>query len=604
MFQPIDSYGVIGDLHTVALVGKHGSIDWLCFPRFDSPTVCAALLDDQKGGRFSIAPESAAENTTQLYWPETNVLVTRYLSAEGAGEVIDYMPVGTTDSGDGHHQIIRSVRAVRGQMRFVMACTPAFDYARAPHETTLCEHGASFHSADLSLGLSTDVPLERLDGGVRGGFTLDEGKSAVFLLRQIEPDADCGPCFSPEEAHDLFTCTVRYWQDWIGGCSYTGRWRETVHRSVLALKLLTYAPTGAIVAAPTFGLPEVIGGERNWDYRYTWLRDAAFTLYALMRVGLHQEAAQFVAWLDARCHEPESDGSLQVMYGIDGRHDLPETTLDHLEGYRGSRPVRIGNAACDQLQLDIYGELMDAVYLYNKYGAPISSEMWTHLRDLTEWLCENWRRADEGIWETRGGRKQFVTSKLMCWVALDRALRLADKRSFPAPRDRWLAIRDEIYEEVMARGWNAELASFVQSYDDDNLDASTLLMPLVLFLAPTDPRLHSMLDAIYRSPRDGGLSADGLVYRYNIAEGDDGLEGQEGTFSTCTFWLVEGLTRAGRVDEARFMFERMLGYANHLGLYSEEIGPAGELLGNYPQALTHLALISAAFNLDRALGKH
>jgi len=604
MFQPIDSYGVIGDLHTVALVGKHGSIDWLCFPRFDSPTVFAALLDDQKGGRFSIAPDSAVENTKQLYWPETNVLVTRHLSAEGAGEVIDYMPIGTTENKDGHHQIIRSVRAVRGQMSFVMECTPAFDYARAPHETTLCEHGASFHSPELSLGLATSVPLEPLDGGVRGRFTLDEGEAAVFILRQIESNDCCGACFSPEEAHELFTCTVRYWQEWIAGCSYTGRWREMVHRSVLALKLLTYAPTGAIVAAPTFGLPEVIGGGRNWDYRYTWLRDAAFTLYALMRVGLHQEAAQFVAWLDARCHEPASDGSLQVMYGIDGRHDLPETTLDHLEGYRGSRPVRIGNAASGQLQLDIYGELMDAAYLYNKHGAPISYEMWTHLRDLTEWVCENWRRVDEGIWETRGGRKQFVTSKLMCWVALDRALRLADKRSFPAPRDRWLAIRDEIYEEVMARGWNAKLASFVQSYDDDTLDASLLLMPLVLFLAPTDPRLHSMLDAINRSPRDGGLSADGLVYRYNTAEGEDGLDGQEGTFSTCTFWLVEGLTRAGRVDEARFMFERMLGYANHLGLYSEEIGPAGELLGNFPQALTHLALISAAFNLDRALSKH
>ena len=307
-------------------------------------------------------------------------------------------------------------------------------------------------------------------------------------------------------------------------------------------------------------------------------------------------------WLESRCQHSNPDGSLQLMYGIDGRSDLTEETLDHLEGYRGSRPVRVGNDACHQLQLDIYGELMDAVYLYNKHGDPISYDLWTRLRTLINWVCDNWQREDEGIWETRGGRKHFVYSKLMCWVALDRGLRLAEKRSFPADRERWLKVRDEIYEEIMARGWNEELQTFVQAYDDDTLDASNLMMPLVFFLSAKDPRMLSTLEAINRSPGEGGLVSNSLVYRYDVAKSPDGLKGEEGTFSLCTFWLVEALTRAGRIEEARLIFEQMLSYANHLGLYAEEIGPGGEALGNFPQAFTHLTLISAAFNLDRALG--
>jgi GH15 family glucan-1,4-alpha-glucosidase len=454
--------------------------------------------------------------------------------------------------------------------------------------------------------LASAVPLKQDGNGVFSEFTLQEGQTVAFVLKEVPCGAGCGLTMSKQEALDDFKRTVEYWRRWISKCTYTGRWRETVHRSALALKLLTYEPTGAIVASPTCSLPEMIGGVRNWDYRYTWIRDAAFTLYGLLRIGLSEEAASFMDWIDARCHELDPDGSLQIMYGIDGRHALTEESLDHLEGYKGSRPVRIGNGAYDQLQLDIYGELMDSVYLYNKYGSPISSELWSDLRRLINWISDNWQREDEGIWETRVGRRHFVYSKLMSWVAIDRGLRLADKRSFPADREKWLMVRDRIYEEIMARGWNPTREAFIQHYGSESLDASNLIMPLVFFLAPSDPRMLKTIDAINKPPEHGGLVSNSLVYRYNLKETGDGLEGAEGTFNICTFWLVEALTRAGRLDKARLeeallIFERMLGYANHLGLYSEETGPSGEALGNFPQAFTHLSLISAAYNLDRTL---
>ena len=606
-YQPIENYGLIGNMHTAALVGMDGSIDWFCFPHFDSPSMFGALLDDQKGGRFKIAPTTRAGTRRQFYWPDTNVLVTRFLSPDGVGQVIDFMPVGVEEHEPSYHRLIRRVQVLRGTMAFRVECTPAFNYARSEHKVVVGPNTVSFHSPELSMGLGTSVPMKQEGSGAAAQFILQEGEAAQFVLGVMDPGVERCVTLSQQEADDLFRQTVEYWRRWLSKCTYTGRWREVVYRSALALKLLTFEPTGAIVAAPTCSLPEGIGGERNWDYRYTWLRDAAFTVYGFMRVGFTDEAAKFMHWLEARCHELNPDGSLQIMYGIDGRHTLTEESLDHLEGYQGSRPVRVGNGAYNQLQLDIYGELMDSVYLYNKYGTPISYDLWRHLRRLINWVCDNWERPDEGVWEVRGGQQHFVYSKLMCWVAVDRGLRLADKRSFPADRDRWQKVRDTIYEEIMSKGWNVERQAFVQRYGSDSLDAANLMLPLVFFLSPTDPRMLKTLDAINQSPERGGLVSNSLVYRYNVSRTADGLSGEEGTFNMCTFWLVEAMTRAGAVDRnrlnaARLMFEQMLGYANHLGLYGEQTGHSGEALGNFPQAFTHLALISAAFNLDRALG--
>jgi GH15 family glucan-1,4-alpha-glucosidase len=606
-YQPIENYGIIGDMHTTALVGKDGSIDWFCFPFFDSPSVFAAILDDEKGGRFKITPQ--VENVThkQFYWPDTNVLITRFLSPDGVAEITDYMPVGAAAKKFGFHQLVRRVNVVHGTVPLSLRCHPAFNYARDDHETQLHPDGASFHSSYLSLGLTSPLPLKKNGNGVTADFTLKEGETVSFVLKRVEAGEGPVNMLTEEEAEEQFRKTVQYWRSWIAKCTYTGRWREMVYRSALVLKLLTFEPSGAIVAAPTCSLPEGVGGMRNWDYRYTWIRDAAFTLYGLLRIGFTEEAGQFMQWIEAACQDLNPDRPLQIMYGIDGRHTLTEETLDHLEGYKGSRPVRIGNGAYDQLQLDIYGELMDSVYLYNKYGAPISYDLWNRLRFLVNWVCDNWHTTDEGIWEVRGGQQHFVYSKVMCWVAVDRALRLADKRSFPADRDKWVKVRDIIYEEIVAKGWNSNRRAFVQSYGSNSLDASNLIMSLVFFMSPTDPRMLSTLEAILQSPDKGGLVSNSLVYRYNIKEYEDGLEGEEGTFNICTFWLVEAMTRAGLVDKvwvdrARLIFERMLGYANHLGLYAEETGYSGEALGNFPQAFTHLSLISAAFNLDRALG--
>ena len=599
-YQPIEDHGLIGNMHTAALVGVDGSIDWFCFPHFDSPSVFASILDDQKGGHFRIAPTVDEAVSKQFYWPDTNVLVTRFLAADGTGEITDFMPVGR-EPGHSYHQLVRIVKAIRGSVQFLMECRPAFDYGRSGHKTELRDHTASFRSPGLSMVLRSTVPMSEKGPAVVSVFTLSEGQTAVFEFDEVEPDSDLGTSATEAEAAKLFQMTVDYWQRWLSRCTYTGRWREMVYRSALALKLMAFEPTGAIVASPTCSLPEELGGERNWDYRYTWIRDAAFTLYALMRIGFNEEAAQFMGWLGDRCAETD-DGTLQIMYGIDGHHELSEETLGHLSGYRGSRPVRVGNGAYDQLQLDIYGELMDSVYLYNKYGSPISYDLWMQLRRLVDWVCDNWHLEDEGVWEVRGGRKHFVYSKLMCWVAVDRGLRLADKRSFPADRDRWLKSRDQIFQEIMTRGWSEERQAFVQYFGGATLDAANLMMPLVFFISPTDPRMLSTLDVLNRSPESGGLVSNSLVYRYNLKRSPDGLAGSEGTFNVCTFWLIEALTRAGRTHDARLMFEQMLGYANHLGLYGEETGPSGEALGNFPQAFTHLSLISAAFNLDRALG--
>jgi len=594
-YLPIAEHGVIGDLHSVALVGTDGTIDWFCCPRFDSPSVFASILDAEKGGFFRIAPVNDGHTVRQLYFPDTNVLITRFLTPDGVGEVHDFMPIHR----DPKHlrRLVRQVVAVRGEMRFELDCRPRFDYGREGHEIDVHEGGAVFHSRGLSMALASHIPLERRGDDVTAQFTLANGAAATFVLEQCEPGARPHP-ITEAAAADAFNRTVRFWRGWLSHSVYRGRWREMVNRSALTLKLLTYRPTGAIVAAPTTSLPEHVGGERNWDYRYTWVRDAAFSLYALLRLGFTEEAEAFITWLTDRFGDHSmADGPLQIMYGIDGRAELPEQVLGHLEGYMGSAPVRIGNGAAAQLQLDIYGELIDSIYLYNKYGEPISYESWTELRKIVEWLCANWDRRDEGIWETRGGQQDFTYSRLMSWVAIERAVRMARYRGLPADMVKWLDVRDQITEQIMTRGWNPQRGAFVQHYGSDVLDASLLLMPLTKFIAPKDPRWLRTLDAIGRE-----LVADSLVYRYNAKASPDGLEGEEGTFSICTFWYVEALARAGSLDEARLTFEKMLTYANHLGLYSEEIGPSGELLGNFPQAFTHLSLISAAVNLDRQLG--
>ena len=596
-------------MRTVALVGINGSIDWYCYPHFDSPSVFAAILDDARGGRFSICPVNERVRQKQFYWPGTNILVTRYLSSEGIAEVEDFMPVGLPAHSPWYHQLFRRLRCVRGNMSFVLRCKPAFNYGRSSHVVEIGPDGACFKSPDLCMGLSTDLPL-RLEGegGVSSEFSLTDGQSQVFIFKEIETSETCGLTPSEVEAQELFEGAVHYWRTWLATCTYRGRWREEVYRSALALKLLTFEPTGAIVAAPTSSIPEVIGGSRNWDYRYTWIRDAAFTIYAFLRIGFTQEATGFMNWLHVNAAKAINPNlPAPVLLSIHGERPITEAILNHWEGYRASKPIRIGNGAAQQFQNDIYGELMDALYLSNKYVSPISYEVWQKIRTRSNWICENWMQPDDGIWEVRNQRRDFVYSKVMNWVALDRAIRLAGKRSFPADVEKWLNTRDRIYEEVMVRGWSEEVGSFTQSYGHTELDASLLIMPLVFFLAPNDPRMLRTLEAIRRSPSRGGLLSDGLVYRYPPGQRVDGLPGQEGTFNMCSFWLVEALTRAGAthpemLDEARLLFERMLGYANHLGLYSEQTGSQGEALGNFPQAFTHLALISAAFNLDRILG--
>ena len=597
-YAPLGEYGVIGDLHTVALVSMDASIDFLCLPSFDSPSVFAALLDAERGGRFQIAPVLERATRKQLYLPDTNVLLTRFLHAEGVAEVSDFMPV--EDAGQAHN-LVRRAKTVRGELRFRMRCDPRFDYARSSHTAELRSDTEVLFvgpagAEELALRLRSSVPMRLDQGAATAEFTLGADKSAWFVLEVVLPQQP-SPSAQPDYESDAFKRTVNFWRRWVARSTYGGRWREMVNRSALTLKLLTSRAHGSIVAAPTFGLPEAIGGERNWDYRYTWIRDSSFTLYGLMRLGYTQEAAAFMQWIMARVQELKPDGSLQIMYGLDGRHDLPEETLPHLEGYMGSRPVRIGNAAHVHLQLDIYGELLDSVYLYDKYGSPIPHDAWMNVIRLVDWVAAHWREKDESIWEVRGGRQEFLYSRVMCWVAIDRAIRLANKRSFPAPLSRWYEVRDTIYRDIYDRFWDASRRAFVQHPGASTLDASSLLMPLVRFISPTDPRWVSTLRAIERE-----LVTDSLVYRYRLDDRfSDGLTGQEGTFSMCSFWYVECLSRLGDLPKARFFFEKMLGYANHLGLYGEELGPQADHLGNFPQAFTHLALISAAYDLDRRL---
>ncbi|MEM7589664.1 MAG: glycoside hydrolase family 15 protein [Myxococcota bacterium] len=594
-YKPIENYGVVGNLRTVALVGMDGSVDFMCFPHFDSPTVFGALLDRRKGGRFCITPAIDGVKQRQLYYPNTNILLTRFLCSSGVAEISDFMPISCSNQ---HDALVRQVKVVRGEVPLNLVCAPKFDYGRCKHEVHRREGEIIFVSQGgykLAFRLRIPVPCDIRDGSVTSQFRLHTGETITFVFEEAvrgEPAHFVAHGYGEQTFHE----SSQFWQNWVSRSAYRGRWRGVVSRSALTLKLLTSSAYGAIIAAPTFGLPEQIGGERNWDYRYTWIRDAAFTLYALIKLGFTDEATAFMKWLEARCYESNSDGSIQVMYGIDGRHRLDEEVLAHLEGYRGSAPVRIGNAAYDQLQLDIYGELMDSVYLYDTYGQPISGELWNNLTRMMQWVCQNWRKKDEGIWETRGGQKEFLYSRLMCWVALDRAIRLAIQRSFPCPLTQWRETRDVIYYDIHRHFWSKDKKAFIQAKGLDVLDASTLIMPMVKFISPQDFKWLSTLNAIEQE-----LVSDSLVYRYNASAAPDGLEGQEGTFCMCSFWYVEVLARSGHLQKARFFFEKMLSYANHLGLYAEELGPNGEHLGNIPQGFTHLGLVSAALHLDKLL---
>ena len=603
-FQPIENYGAIGNMRSIALVSITGSIDFLCFPNFDSPTIFAALLDTERGGSFALNPDLPDMRVKQLYLPDTNILLTRFLSERGVAEVTDFMPV--VQKNDMHkqrfgHHIIRMLRVIKGEVRFEMHCAPRFNYARSGHQAQRNQNSIHFvpDCRDCpGMALHATFPL-RADGtDAKASFILKAGETAIVAFGEIDGEGTSAAAeLDRVEVEQHFQETSRFWRAWISRSNYTGRWREMVNRSALVLKLLCSVEHGSLIAAATFGLPEQIGGKRNWDYRYTWLRDSAFSLYAFMRLGFVEEARAFYQWLRNRIHDDAKHGPLQVMYRPDGRQNLQETRLHSLSGYRNSRPVRIGNAAYQQLQLDIYGELMDAVYLANKYGDGISYEGWDRLQRILKWLAKNWQQPDEGIWEVRGGRREFLHSRLMCWVAFDRAIRLAGKRSLAGPTEKWQKVRDAIYEDIFANFWSDDLQSFVQYKGSNTLDASVLLMSLMRFISPTDPRWLSTLEAIEKN-----LTEDALVYRYdNISSPVDGLSGSEGSFTACSFWFIECLARAHQTEKARLLFDKMLGYANHLGLYSEQLGSSGEHLGNFPQAFTHLALISAATFLDRAL---
>jgi GH15 family glucan-1,4-alpha-glucosidase len=592
MAAPIEDHGIIGDLHTAALVSTDGDIDWLCLPRFDSPSVFASLLDDERGGRFTVRCRSATR-VKQMYLPDSNVLVTRFLGEHFVGEVVDFMVPHEHGHGrGGAHQLIRLVRAVRGRVDVDIRCEPAFDYARARTEVDIVEGSGAFFFSPLSqLVLRSTVPLTADGSAAVGHSVLEEGESlALALSRRGSPHP-----LEMTEVQDLLAATLQYWQRWIRHSRYRGRYREMVERSALTLKLLVYQPSGALVAAPTTSLPEAIGGSRNWDYRFTWVRDAAFTVYALMRLGFTEEAGAFMDWLGARCTQARAEDGLHILYGIDGDVVGEESTLDHLRGYRDSRPVRIGNGAAAQLQLDIHGELMDSVFLYDKSGQAVSYELWTALCRQLDWLEAHWEEADHGVWEVRGPKRRFTYSTLMTWVAFERAGQLARRRGLPAPLAAWRQVADRAYLQIQEHGWNPEIGAYVQYPGCRTLDAGALVMPLVRFSGAGDPRFLSTLERL-----EADLVTDSLVQRYHT-DGSDGFDEPEGTFNLCSFWYVEALTRAGRLEQARHTFEKMLTYANHVGLYSEEIGPSGEALGNFPQAFTHLGLIRAAVKLDRAL---
>jgi len=589
-YSPIRDYGIIGDLHSAALVDRFGSIDWFCAPRFDSPAVFARLLDADKGGSLSVVPEGEYIADSRHYLPGTNILQTGLSGPQGRLLITDFMVAKEhmNQSAD-EHILVRQLEAPDRDMVAKVLVDARFDYGRQAPEVV--SDGQCLVLSHQGLHLHFDGPgvWEREGRAMVQRVELAQGKPQALLLR-YDGGRSHHRDYDPQE---LLALTRHFWEDWIKRCEYDGPYVDLIFRSALVLKLLIYAPEGSIVAAPTTSLPERIGGQRNWDYRYSWLRDSAFLLYALQLLGYHDEAANFIAWLE-RIHEGQPS-RFQTMYGIDGRSDIDETELTELEGYQGSRPVRIGNAAAKQRQLDVYGEVVDSAYLYLRFGKAKAAPMRGTLVAMVDEAAEYWEEPDKGIWEMRGGPQQFVHSKLLCWVALDRGISLSrELKVDKSRRDRWVWTRERIRHTILTRGWSDKLGAFRQVLDEDQLDATALMIPLLRFLPPLDPRMRQTVATIQRDLTD----ENGFVYRYRR---DDGLGASEGTFLLCSFWLVDNLALQGQVVPAQHLFERLTSHGNDLGLFSEELDPdSGELLGNFPQALTHLAIVNAAAHLERA----
>ncbi len=630
-YLPINSYGMIGDCHSAVLIAPDGAIDWGCLPDFDSPAIFCRLLDAKRGGYFQIGPADITTAGSQHYLRSSNVLQTTFASGTGKIVLTDFMPVETLNAwsyremnnntwihDDGScHCLVRSVECIDGELPITMTLKVTPNYAASPSEVFIAtdDRGAVISGDDQYVGLaivgayrvssfSLSVSQDEMDlhPSVIAQITLREGERILFALgvgrnaraarRLVEVELPQRN-FDWELAH-----TLHCWRKWVAGCNYHGPYVDWVQRSALTLKMLTYAPTGAIVAAPTTSLPEALGGARNWDYRFTWLRDAAFTVYALNILGFTEETRAFFRWMLRLSYANGED--LQIMYGIRGERDLTEHELSHLSGYRDSFPVRIGNEAARQKQLDVFGEVLDCIHLHwrqrcaETYGETPDGPLWTLICTLVEYVCSHWEETDNGIWEERGGAYHFTYSKVMCWVALDRAIRAAEEFHLEADMPRWYLVRDQIRADILSHGYNATLQTFTQIYDDTALDASNLLLPLVGFIAPEDARMHSTVERVMEKLTD----EQGFVYRYRS---DDGLAGLEGTFTASTFWLIENLALQGRLAEAKPLFERVLTCAGPLGLFSEETKAGSNAsLGNYPQALTHIALINSAINLQRA----
>jgi GH15 family glucan-1,4-alpha-glucosidase len=586
----IEDYALLGDTFTAALVGRNGSIDWLCAPRFDSGACFAALLGGPENGHWRVAPAAEVRSTSRRYREGTLILDTEFETDTGAVAVTDFMPLPSTED---EVDVVRIVRGLRGEVPMRLEAAFRFDYGHVVPWLRRRPYGLQAVAGPNALQLWSPVELSNRDFATSAEFTVREGQSVPFSLCWYKSHRPEPPIQHPEV---LLECTARWWLDWSGRCTYEGPWAEAVRRSLVTLKALTYGPTGGIVAAPTTSLPEEVGGGRNWDYRYCWIRDATLTLYSLLSSGYTDEATAWRRWLlRSAAGRPEE---MQIMYGLAGERRLPELELPWLAGYEGSRPVRVGNAAQCQFQLDVYGELMDALHVARKYHVEPDSDAWRVQRVLARFIAERWGDPDSGIWEVRGPERHFTHSKLMAWVGIDRAISGVEQHGLEGPVEEWRALRARIHDDICRRGFHTGRNSFVQSYGGEQLDASLLLIPTVGFLPPDDPRVVGTVEAIRRE-----LAVDGFVLRYRTEEGVDGLAGGEGAFLPCTFWLADALALMGRRDEAAEIFERLLSIRNDVGLLAEEYDPrAQRQLGNFPQAFSHVGLINTAQNLTLAKG--